>query len=169
MYLWGLQSFGRLGWLAAFLFMACGALRLARFNTQVGTISSEHFVGLPIPAGAGMVATTILFFKKVGLVGGEHPVILLLMLYALSFLMVSAVKYNSFKRAELFRSMNFNVLVAAVLLLIFIASQPSIAFFLMGLIYIFSGPVTFVLHHYRPKTTEAVDTAQLDENNSGTI
>ena len=59
MYLWALQPLGRIGWLAAFLFAACGALRLARFNTQFGSISSKHFIGLPIPAAAGMNAVGV--------------------------------------------------------------------------------------------------------------
>ena len=101
-YLWALQPLGRIGWLAAFLFMACGALRLARFNTQVGTISGNYFVGLPIPAGAGMLATTILFFNKLSISGNSFSVFILVLIYVLSFLMVSSIKYNSFKKPELF-------------------------------------------------------------------
>ena len=61
-YLWALKLLGRIGWLAAFLFTVCGALRLARFNTQTSSSGSEYFTGLPIPAAAGLVATTILFY-----------------------------------------------------------------------------------------------------------
>lgn len=139
-YLWALRPLGRLGWLAGFLYMACGALRLARFNSQVGTTSSEYFVGLPIPGGAVMAATTVLFCHRLGIAGKIHPIFILLLLYALSFLMVSTIKYDSFKKPELFRKMNFNVLVAVILILIFIASQPSIALFLLGLAYVTSGP-----------------------------
>lgn len=137
MYLWALKPLGRLGWLAAFLFLACGALRLARFNSQTESASSDYFTGLPIPAAAGMNAVTVLLFHKLGI--GQHPVVILIMLYLLSFLMVSTVKYHSFKKAELFRKMNFNMLVAAILILIFIAAQPSIALFLLGLAYLVSG------------------------------
>ncbi|MFH2220344.1 MAG: CDP-diacylglycerol--serine O-phosphatidyltransferase [Pseudomonadota bacterium] len=139
-YLWVLRPLGRLGWLAGFLYMACGALRLARFNSQVGTTSSEYFVGLPIPGGAVMAATTVLFCHRLGISGKINPVFILLLLYTLSFLMVSTIKYDSFKKPELFRKMNFNVLVAVILILIFIASQPSIALFLLGLAYVTSGP-----------------------------
>ncbi|NVM22766.1 MAG: CDP-diacylglycerol--serine O-phosphatidyltransferase, partial [Desulfobacterales bacterium] len=59
-YLWALQPFGRLGWLAALLFVACGTLRLARFNTQIDIVSSEYFNGLPIPAAAFMISATVL-------------------------------------------------------------------------------------------------------------
>lgn len=141
-YIWALQPLGRIGWLAGFLFVACGALRLARFNTQAGSISSEYFVGLPIPAAAGMCAVTILFCHRLNLVGTVPPILILVMLYGLSFLMVSSVKYYSFKKAELFHRINFNVLVAVILVLIFIASQPSIALFVLGFAYISSGPFT---------------------------
>ncbi|MBW1753207.1 MAG: CDP-diacylglycerol--serine O-phosphatidyltransferase [Deltaproteobacteria bacterium] len=146
-YLWALKPLGRIGWLAAFLFMACGALRLARFNSQVGTVGSDYFVGLPIPAGASMAATTVLFCHRFNIAG--NPIIILILLYILSFLMVSTVKYNSFKKPELFRKMNFNVLVAVILILIFIASQPPIALFILGLTYVISGPYITIRHHRR--------------------
>jgi len=151
MYLWALKPLGRIGWLAAFLFMTCGALRLARFNTQVGSISSNHFVGLPIPAGAGMNAVTVLIYHKFGFNGQASPVLILIMLYVLSFLMVSSIKYISFKKFELFRKMNFNVLVASILILIFIAAQPSIALFLFGVAYVISGPLTTIRYHKKVK------------------
>lgn len=146
MYLWALKPMGRMGWLAAFLFLACGALRLARFNTQSGTVSGDHFIGLPIPAGAGMNAVTVLICYKLGMARTVSPVVILLMLYSLSFLMVSTVRYNSFKKPELFRKMNFNVLVGAILILIFIAAQPSIAMFVLGLTYVVSGPLLAFRH-----------------------
>jgi len=141
MYLWALQPLGRMGWLAAFLYTVCGALRLARFNTQSGKVSSDYFTGLPIPAGAGMSATIVLFCHKIGMDGGPYPLLILVILYLLSFLMVSSVPYHSFKKPELFRKMNFNGLVAVVLFLIFIAAQPAIALFIFGVCYVTSGPL----------------------------
>lgn len=151
MYLWALKPLGRFGWLAAFLFLACGALRLARFNTQTGKISSNHFVGLPIPAAACMTAATILLWHKFGLAVESHRLLMLLMLYALAFLMVSNIKYNSFKKAELFHRVNFNMLVAAILVLIFIAAQPSIALFSIGFFYVLSGPFTAIFRYQKIK------------------
>jgi CDP-diacylglycerol--serine O-phosphatidyltransferase len=153
-YLWALKPLGRIGWLAAFLFMACGALRLARFNSQVGTVGSDYFVGLPIPAGASMAATTVLFCHRFNIAG--NPIIILILLYILSFLMVSTIKYNSFKKPELFRKMNFNVLVAVILILIFIASQPPIALFILGLAYVISGPFITIRHHRRLKQEASI-------------
>jgi CDP-diacylglycerol--serine O-phosphatidyltransferase len=146
-YLWALKPLGRTGWLAAFLFMACGALRLARFNTQVSSASSDYFVGLPIPAAAGMNAATVLLYQKFNLNAQSNPVLILIMLYALSFLMVSTIKYNSFKKPEFFRTMKFNVLVSCMLIFIFIAAQPSIALFLFGVAYVGSGPFNLFRHH----------------------
>ena len=70
------------------------------------------------------------------------------MLYMLAFLMVSTIKYNSFKKnPELFKKMNFNVLVTVILILIFIAAQPPIALFLLGVVYVVSGPITTIRYH----------------------
>ena len=164
MYLWALKPLGRIGWLAAFLFMACGALRLARFNTQVGTVSSDHFVGLPIPAGAGMNAVIVLFCHKIGMAGGVHPFILMIILYTLSFLMVSSISYNSFKKPELFRKMNFNVLVGAILILIFIAAQPSVTLFLIGALYVISGPFNAVRHFKRKDSVEPNEAHEMENH-----
>lgn len=164
-YLWALKPLGRIGWLAAFLFMTCGALRLARFNTQTGSISGEYFIGLPIPAAAGMAATTVLFCHRFGIAVNANPVVILVMLYILAFLMVSTIKYYSFKKnPELFRKMNFNVLVIAILILIFIAAQPPIALFLLGLVYIVSGPIITIRYHklIKQKETESHETERHD-------
>lgn len=150
-YLWALKPFGRIGWLAGFLFMTCGALRLARFNCQAGAVSSDYFTGLPIPSAAGMAATTVLFCNKFNISGNLSPVIILILLYILSFLMVSTIKYNSFKKTELFKKINFNVLVSIILILIFIAAQPSTALFLLSLAYIISGPFIMIKHHKEAK------------------
>ncbi|MBW2646756.1 MAG: CDP-diacylglycerol--serine O-phosphatidyltransferase [Deltaproteobacteria bacterium] len=140
-YLWALKPFGRLGWLAAFLFVACGVLRLARFNTQKDTVSSEYFVGLPIPAAACMIATMILFINRVGVLSADRNITILILIYVLSFLMVSTLKYNSFKKSAIFRKKNFNALVTVVLVFSVIAYEPSVTFFFIGLTYIASGPV----------------------------
>lgn len=151
MYLWLLKPLGKLGWIAAMIFLACGALRLARFNTAVGTADSRWFTGLPIPAAAGMVATTILLFSRIGLNAAESFLMYVILtgLYALSFLMVSSIKYVSFKKLPpvLVHAKNFNLLVFAVLLLVFIVQEPTVAMFTIILLYIISGPVSAVRRH----------------------
>jgi CDP-diacylglycerol--serine O-phosphatidyltransferase len=149
MYLWILQPLGRLGWLAGFLFTACGALRLARFNTNLDQPGDGYFSGLPIPAAAGMIAVTVIFALDLGLRPETIRFPILFLTYMLSFLMVSAIKYYSFKKVDLFKSMNFNVLVSMVLILILIASKPSITLYVIALGYIASGPFKYFLWHSR--------------------
>ena len=99
---WALRPFGRYGWLAAFLFVVCGALRLARFNVQITTIESKRFNGLPVPAAAALICSTVLMFFYIG--RGEEMVrhvTVLVLVYALAFLMISNVHYYSFKELNL--------------------------------------------------------------------
>jgi CDP-diacylglycerol--serine O-phosphatidyltransferase len=141
-YLWALQPFGRLGWLAALIFVACGTLRLARFNAQVHSIRSNYFNGLPIPAAAFMIASTVLLHNRLGGTGTAKHVTILIMIYVLSCLMVSTIKYYSFKHLELSNKMKFNMLVVVVMAFILIAAEPGISSFLIMLSYVLSGPFT---------------------------
>ena len=141
-YLWALQPFGRLGWLAALIFVACGTLRLARFNAQVHSIRGDFFNGLPIPAAAFMIASTVLLHNRLGGTGTAKHVTILVMIYVLSCLMVSTIKYYSFKHLELSNKMKFNMLVVVVMSFILIAAEPGIFCFLIMLSYVLSGPFT---------------------------
>lgn len=141
-YLWALQPFGRLGWLAALIFVACGTLRLARFNTQTHAYGTDYFNGFPIPAAGFMIAATVLLYYRLGGTGTTKHVTILIMIYVLSLLMVSTIKYYSFKHTELFKKMKFNMLVVVVMFFIVIAAEPSIACFLIMLGYVLSGPFT---------------------------
>lgn len=149
MYLWVLQPLGRLGWLAAFLFTACGALRLARFNTNLDQTGDTNFTGLPIPAAAGMISVTLLFILDLQLNPESWRFPVLFLTYVLSFLMVSNIRYYSFKKIDLFKSMNFNVLVAMMLVLILIASKPAITLYVIALGYIASGPARYFLWSFQ--------------------
>jgi CDP-diacylglycerol--serine O-phosphatidyltransferase len=164
MYLYLLKPLGRIGWLAAFLFMVCGALRLARFNTQVGTVGSDHFVGLPIPSAAAMNASTALLWHRFDFAVEPYRFLILIMLYGLAFLMVSNIRYNSFKKMGANQKMTFNVLVAVILVLIFIAAQPSIALFALSLSYVASGPLSAVWRHLRRLKTGEAESQEADEN-----
>jgi CDP-diacylglycerol--serine O-phosphatidyltransferase len=159
-YSWSLTALGRIGWLAAFLYAVCGALRLARFNTQAGTVDSGSFVGLPIPGGAGMIATTVLFCHRIGVGQTVHPLIILVMIYGLSFLMVSTIRFNSFKQPELFHKIKFNLFVITILILVFIAAEPAITLFIMGFFYTLSGPLIFFMGLRKPGRLE-VDSKEI--------
>ena len=167
-YLWALKPLGRLGWLAAFLFMVCGALRLARFNTQVDSVKSDYFFGLPIPEAAGMLAATVMLHHRLGIGTSANKILILMLIYILSFLMVSSIKFHSFKKPELFKKMNFNYLVAAVLIMIFIAAQPAIALFSIGLAYIMSGPFGF-LRKYKALKKKKAESRKKDEHRSNQV
>jgi len=139
-YLWALEAYGRYGWLAAFLYVATTALRLARFNTQ-DSGSSNNFTGLPCPAAAGTIATTILFCDFFKVAPPAIGLVVLAMVYCLSYLMVSSVVYMSFKHPETTRTRKFQMMVAMVLLLMVIATEPQVTLFIMAIIYVISGPV----------------------------
>jgi CDP-diacylglycerol--serine O-phosphatidyltransferase len=144
MYLWALKPYGRLGWLAAFVFLACGALRLARFNVQVEVVSSKFFVGLPIPGAAGMIATTVLFFHDWSLTPWNFGVPLLISTYLLGFVMVSTLPYYSFKDVEFVRSKPLPVLVLAIVLVTIIAVSPGTMLFLLNFAFVSAGPLTYL-------------------------
>lgn len=141
MYTWALKPYGKLGWLAAFLYVVCGALRLARFNVQISTVESKRFVGMPIPAAASIVATCVLLFFELGGTGTIKKVSVVLLVFLLAYLMVSNIKYFSLKDPDLFKRQPFMMLVVAVMLLIVIVAQPEIMLFTIGMIYMASGPV----------------------------
>jgi CDP-diacylglycerol--serine O-phosphatidyltransferase len=141
-YIWALEPYGRYGWLAAFLYVATTALRLARFNTLTLEKSPKDFVGLPCPAAAGMIATTVLFSRFLGATDTVKHVSILILVYLLSYLMVSNIRYMSFKHPAAYRKKTFQVLVAMVLLMILVATEPPVTLFIMGSIYVLSGPVS---------------------------
>jgi len=156
-YAWALEPFGRMGWLAAFLFVVCGALRLARFNLQGSTVESRFFSGLPTPAAAGLIATGILVYYEAGDTGVDKHLTVLIVTYLLAFLMVSTFKYYGFKDIELFRRKPFRWLVIAILLLIVIAYEPEYTLFGLFFAYFISGPIlSLVLLFYRRRHPKPV-------------
>lgn len=154
MYAWALKPFGRLGWVAAFLFLVCGALRLARFNVQVDTVESKRFVGLPIPAAATMVAATVLLFTHFGWPSSYKKFAIIAMIYLLAFLMVSSFRYYSFKDPAFIKRQPFGFLLLAVVLLIVVAAEPVVMTFAILLIYTLSGPVDFIFTWPRRRRLE---------------
>ncbi len=143
-YLWAFKpfGFGRIGWLGAFLFLVGGALRLARFNVQVDTVSSERFVGLPIPAAAGMVATSVIFVEHYRDVIGpkeRYDILILLLVYLLGILMVSNIKFRSAKHITLKGKSPYKIMVSVSFMLIIIALKPELVLFLIGVGYILLG------------------------------
>ena len=144
-YNWAMSFYGKWGWIAAFMFVVCGALRLARYNIQIGIIESKVFNGLPIPAAAAVVATTVLFFDYAGVEGKFHNPYLLFFVVVLSLLMVSNVKYYSGKDMGLFVRKPFMSFLLLVILLIVIVAAPEIMAFVIMFGYALSGPIWWVI------------------------
>jgi CDP-diacylglycerol--serine O-phosphatidyltransferase len=142
---WALRPYGKFGWLAAFLFVVCGALRLARFNVQSSSGEAKYFKGLPIPAAASMIALTILLYFELIETGGVKDIVILVMIYILAFLMVSSIRYFSFKELNLAKRKPFSIFIFVILSMIVIAYQPIIVLFGFTLVYVFSGPVNMVI------------------------
>lgn len=146
-YLWALKPYGRYGWLAAFLYVATTALRLARFNTlaaappQPEKQKNYDFVGLPCPAAAGAVATAVMFSRHLGAEGTVRHISILLLVYLLSYLMISNHRYRSFKKVHIPRERRFQAVVGIILFLVILASEPPVTLFLLALSYAASGLV----------------------------
>ena len=144
MYIWSLQGVGKLGWLAAFLYFACGALRLARFNVQHDTVEHDAFQGLPIPVAAYVIATYVIFHRHV-FVFPPHGILVALMATLLSLLMVSTVRYRSAKMIDLNKRNSFFALVLVVIGIFVVAIKPEVTMFLLTLGYVASGLVEEVV------------------------
>jgi len=139
-YRWGLVEFDRLGLAASFLFLVCGACRLARFNVQVHVVDKRYFVGLPIPAAAGALCALIWIFPT-PLPTLELRSIFLCVTILLSFLMVSTFRYRSFKDIDL-KSRRSAILVPLFgLVLAAILWQPQWSFGALLVTYSLSAPV----------------------------
>lgn len=143
-YEWVLRPYGRYGWLAAFLYVATTALRLARFNTQDTNSVKNEFTGLPCPAAGGMIATSVMFCAFFDITGTVKNIVMLMTVYLLSYLMVSSVKYQSFKHPKTDRAKKFQILVGLVLFIMVVATEPQVTLFVLGASYVLSGPIVTV-------------------------
>lgn len=140
LFLWALQPFGRLGWVACFLFVACGALRLARFNVQAHVVEKNYFQGLPIPMAAGIVASSVLAFQDLELEpNGNYG--LLIMTVLLAFVMVSNFRFRSFKDLDLKERLPFRYLILGLGVLVIVALRPEVMLFVLFMGYAALGAV----------------------------
>jgi len=160
-----LHQFGRVGWLAAFLFCACGAMRLARFNTLSGSIPGAFFQGLPIPVAAGMLSTSIIFLDYYDLNDKTFlSYFLMAAIYGLAFLMVSTIRFRSFKNFNLRSRKPFSAVFIAILVIVVVAMEPETMLFCIGVIYIGSGLVEYVLYRLRPRQQAETPTEAIEGN-----
>lgn len=136
-YVWVLQPFGRLGWASAFFFAACGALRLARFNTIAEELPKAYFLGLPIPAAAYSIAASYIALTKIQFTYSNYVILFLAPL--LGFLMVSSIRYRSLKELEVRGKRSFVWLVVIVIAIALIAIQPELGIGILFAYYVLGG------------------------------
>jgi len=140
-YVWSLNSLGKLGWMAAFVYTAAAALRLARFNTQVGIADKRYFQGLPSPAAAAVIAGSVWVAVEYGIAGEDVAILAGIVTLSAGLLMVSNVRYSSFKEINLRGKIPFVTVVVMALALAVIVVQPATVLFAIFIIYAISGPV----------------------------
>jgi CDP-diacylglycerol--serine O-phosphatidyltransferase len=149
-YLWALIPWETWGWLAACTYVVCGALRLSRFNVQAQGVSKNHFVGLPIPAAAQMITSTIILYYYLGGEGSpSRHLTLLLVIYGLAALMVSNIPFFSLKNNDIKKRHPIWMLVSGFILITLIIAQRQIMFFTIVLLYTLSGPFLWCLTTYK--------------------
>jgi CDP-diacylglycerol---serine O-phosphatidyltransferase len=151
---WALGSMGKVGWMVAFIYVAGAALRLARFNTQIGSVDKRYFIGLASPAAAGVVAGTVWAFSDFGIKGSNMAFAVAILVAAAGVLMVSNIKYYSFKDLDLKGRVPFVAILAVVLVFAVVFSDPPRILLIIFLAYAASGPIQYLLQLRRRKTTE---------------
>jgi CDP-diacylglycerol---serine O-phosphatidyltransferase len=142
---WALGGLGKFGWSAAFIYVACAALRLARFNTKIDSADKNYFTGLASPAAAAILASTVWVCHDLRWVGNDLPhevaVLVGILTATVGFLMIANFPYYSFKGIDLHRRVPFVVMIAVVLIFGLITLDPPSVLLVVSLVYALSGPV----------------------------
>ncbi|MHB8882660.1 MAG: CDP-diacylglycerol--serine O-phosphatidyltransferase [Thermodesulfovibrionales bacterium] len=170
MYKWTLMPFGRFGWAVSFLFVACGALRLARFNVQTGSTSSKAFKGIPIPAAAVILSSVIIGYYEFDFHIGPpsknifYPIFTII----LSLLMVSTLRFHGIKEIDFREKKPFWVLIVFVMVLFVFLIHPSSALFIFAMAYLVWGIIENIVMFVKKVRMKQADQhptgVQNDEN-----
>jgi CDP-diacylglycerol--serine O-phosphatidyltransferase len=150
---WGLTSVGRWGWAAGFIYLTAAAMRLARFNVQTGTGDKKFFVGMPSPAAAGIPAATIYAFPA----GFQHPVgavPAMALVLVPAFLMVSTIRFRSFKNLDLQARRPYTVLIGIALFFAFIFAHPAATLVVISYAYLLSAFIEMIVNRVRRREHE---------------
>jgi CDP-diacylglycerol---serine O-phosphatidyltransferase len=150
-YEWALGGLGKIGWLAAFVYTAAAALRLARFNTQVGVADKRYFQGLPSPSAAGIVAAGVWIGADNSIDGADVNVLVALITALAGLLMVSNFRFHSFKDVDVRGRVPFIVAVVVMLAFVLVYLQPPVILFAGFMVYATSGPVLTLMRRRRRK------------------
>lgn len=146
MYVWALKGLGKFGWLAAFIYTAAAALRLARFNTQVGIADKRYFQGLPSPAAAAILAACVWAASEYGILNTDVAWLVGILTAAVGLLMVSNFRYHSFKELDIRGKVPFFVLVIIMLAFAIILWEPPFILFVVFICYAVSGPMLTLIY-----------------------
>ena len=144
-YSWALSGLGKFGWMAAFIYVACAALRLARFNVQAESTDKRFFIGLPSPTGAGLVATMVWLGASRGIEGSDVSWLVAFMVAGAGLLMVSSVKYHSFKEFHIGR-VPFKVLLGVIIAFAIVFLDPPLVLLSADVIYVVVGLMMSLWH-----------------------
>ena len=153
-YVWALALVPRAGWPAAFLFLVCGVMRLARFNVQRQVVDARFFVGLPIPAGAAQIAA-IVFMVSEPPANALQATFVLALVVILAFLMVSTFRYRSFKGIDLRRRRSYMTVLGIALLFLLVAAHPEASLLAVTSLYTVSGPLAWAFAALRRRKDPA--------------
>ena len=137
-YSWGLSELGKFGWMAAFIYVACAALRLARFTVQAESTDKRFFIGLPSPTGAGLVATLVWLGASRGMDGNDISWLVALVVAGAGLLMVSSVRYHSFKELHIGR-VPFKVLLGVIVAFAIVFLDPPLVLLTVAIVYVTVG------------------------------
>jgi CDP-diacylglycerol--serine O-phosphatidyltransferase len=143
-YAWGLSELGNVGWAAAFIYVACAALRLARFNLQAETTDKRFFVGLPSPSGAGIIAVMVWLGAAKGFSGNDISWVVAFVTAGAGLLMVSSVPFHSFKEFHIGR-VPFRVLLGVIIVFAIVFVDPPVVLLAVAIAYVASGFVTLAM------------------------
>ena len=166
-YVWALQGLGRWGWIAAFVYCACAALRLARFNVNTGVVDKRYFQGLPSPAAAALMAGFIWVVTDMGLKGSNVAWSMFALALYSGLSMVTNVPFYSFKDVHMKKSVPFVVIVAIVLVIAVINIDPPIVMFAMFVAYGFSGYLIYVWRKAKGLQTSVISTSTDEPDERG--
>ena len=159
-YEWSLKGMGRMGWVAAFIYCACAALRLARFNTNIAVVDKRFFQGLPSPAAAAIVAGFIWLMDDLGFAGRDFEWICWGLTLFAGLTMVTNVPFYSFKVMNFRKSVPFIAVIVLVLILVTVSFDPPKVLFGLFILYGLSGYATYIWFRMRGKPVSIVQTQE---------
>lgn len=165
-YNWALSDLGKFGWIASFIFVAAGALRLARFNTNIELVDKRYFQGLPIPSAAAIIAGFVWMSIEYDINGKDWGYLIAVAVIITGLLMVSNFAYNSFKEVDWHGKVSFLAMLIMLLIFVVVATEPSLVLFLIFTIYAFAGPINTFRNVDKLKLEHVVgDTPEENQHN----